>query len=195
VEGRDYTYLQTIGSGQVVGHVVSRWNTSMEEDERTYFDGSETPWIIGEGYEDDHGMGWGLQNLTLPVFGAFDAKGGTGSIYRFMLPDLYCFSSGVKFGHQTYGPHSPLGHEGNYKVGTEESVAFWYGHPEPRLFIDDEMDVGDSNSATAHDYHAEGDVRHVNGNWWYDGEYNDVLFKTPPIADDGVSFTNGSTFT
>jgi Protein of unknown function (DUF2961) len=125
VEGRDYTYLQTAGSGQVVGHVVSRWNTSMEEDERTYFDGSRTPWIYGEGYEDDHGMGWGLQNLTLPVFGAFDAKGGTGSIYRFLLPDMYCFSSDIKFGHQTYGPHSPMGHEGMYKVGTEESVLVW----------------------------------------------------------------------
>jgi hypothetical protein len=56
------------------------------------------------------------------------------------------------------------------------------------------MDVGDSNSAAQHAYHAEGEVEPVKGNWWYDGEYDNVLFKTPPIADEGVSFTNDSTF-
>lgn len=194
-EGRDYAYLETSGSGQVVGQVVGRWNTSMEEDERTYFDGSQTPAIIGDGFEDDHGMGWGLQNLTLPVFGAISAKGGTGGIYRFLLPDAYCFSSGIKYGHQTYGPHSPLGHEGMYQVGTEESVAFWYGVSGSRLSQTDEVDVGDGSSEAAHDYRAEGQVQRTNGAYWYDGEYNNVLFKTPATVDDGVSFTGDSTFT
>lgn len=194
VEGRDYTYLDAANSGQVVGHVVSRWNTSMEEDERTYFDGSKTPWIIGEGFEDDHDMGWGLKNLTQPVFGAISAKGGAGGVYRFLLPDMYCFSSGIKYGHQTYGPHTPLGHEGMYKVGTEESVTFWYGTARPRLIQTDELDVGDLGSESAHAYHAAGDVQRIKGDWWYDGEFNNVLFKTPAIADDGVSFTNSSTF-
>ncbi|MGH7981492.1 MAG: DUF2961 domain-containing protein, partial [Limisphaerales bacterium] len=107
VEGRDYMYLDTSGSGQVVGQVDARWNTSEEEDERTYFDGDETPRIMGDGYEDDHDMGWGLQNLTEPVFGAFDSKGGSGCVYRFLLPDMYCFSRSIRYGHQTYGPHSP----------------------------------------------------------------------------------------
>lgn len=195
IEGRDYTYLETNGCGQVVGHVVSRWNTSEEEDERTYFDGSKTPWIIGEGFEDDNDMGWGLQNLTQPVFGAISAKGGSGGVYRFMLPDMYCFSSSIKYGHQTYGPHSPLGHEGMYQVGSEESVTFWYGHLCPHLVLTDELDVANVQSEKAHDYHAEGDVQSVKGDWWYDGEFNNVLFKTPAIADDGVSFTNSSTFT
>ncbi len=194
-EGVDYLYLKTGGSGQVVGHVVSRWDTCMEENERTYFDGSEPPSIEGEGYEDDHGMGWGLQNLTMPVFGAYDAKGGTGAIYRFLLPDMYCFSSSIQFGHQIYGPHSPKGHEGLYKVGSEESVAFWYGNSQPRLIQTDEMDVGNSHSETAHAYEAQGGVQRTSGDWWYDGEYNNVLFQTPAIKDDGVSFTNSSTFT
>ena len=80
----------------------------MEEDERTYVDGSQTPWMIGEGFEDDRDLGWGLQNLTLPVFGAFSAKGGAGCVYRFLLPDMYCFSNGIKYGHQTHGPPSRL---------------------------------------------------------------------------------------
>jgi hypothetical protein len=196
VEGRDYTYLEVSNcSGQVVGHVTDRWNTSMEEDERTYFDESQTPWIIGQGFEDDHGMGWGLQNLTLPVFGAINAKGGAGCIYRFLLPDMYCFSDGIKYGHQTYGPHSPSGFEGIYQVGTEESVTFWYGASQPRLIQTDELDIGDSQSEQAHAYQAAGDVQRNNGKWWYDGEFNNILFKTPPITDDGVSFTNRSTFT
>lgn len=194
-EGRDYRYLQTEGCGQVVGHVAMRWNTSMEEDERTYFDGSKTPWIIGEGYEDDHDMGWGLQNLTQPLFGAISAKGGAGGVYRFLLPDMYCFSSGIQYGHQTYGPHSPLGHEGMYTVGTEESVAFWYGFPNARLVQSDEVNIGDADSEATHGYRAKGDVRRVEGAYWYDGEFNNVLFKTPAIRDEGVSFTESSTFT
>ena len=195
-EGVDYTYLDISNcSGQVVGHVVGRWGTCMEEDERTYFDGNETPWITGDGYEDDQGMGWGLQNLTLPVFGAVAAKGGSGGVYRFLLPDMYYFNSSIKYGHQIYGPNSPRGFEGLYKVGTEESVTFWYGHTEPRLIQTDEMDIGNSESASAHGYHVEGNVEPVQGNWWYDGEFNNVLFKTPATADSGVSFTNSSTFT
>lgn len=195
IEGRDYTYLETFGSGQVVGQVNSRWDTCMEEDERTYCDGSETPQLIGEGYEDDHDMGWGLQNLTQPIFGAIDAKGGAGGVYRFLLPDMYCFSSRIKYGHQTYGPHSPRGFEGFYHMGSEESVTFWYGRLSPRLIQTDEFGIGGLEPEGAHAYHADGDVRRIHGDWWYDGEFNNVLFKTPSIADDGVSFTNCSTFT
>ena len=166
----------------------------MEEDERTYFDGSEIPQIMGEGYEDDHDMGWGLQNLTQPIFGAIDAKGGAGGVYRFLLPDMYCFSRSIKYGHQTYGPHSPVGHEGFYQVGTEESVVFWYGTSAPRLVQTDEMDIGNAKSQKDHNYNAAGDVERVKGDRWYDGEFNNVLFKTPPTADEGVSFTNSSTF-
>jgi hypothetical protein len=199
VEGRDYTYLETSNcSGQLVGHVVGRWNTCCEENERTYFDDSKTPWIEGDGYEDDQGMGWGMTwgppPLTLPAFGAPTGKVGSGGLYRFLLPDMYSFSSGIKSGHQTYGPHSPVGDEGHYKVGTEESVTFWYGIPKPRLVQTDELDVGSLPSETAHHYHPEGDVQRTSGAWWYDGEYNNILLKAPAIVDDGVSFTNSCTF-
>jgi hypothetical protein len=82
-----------------------------------------------------------------------------------------------------------------YQVGMEESVAFWYGMPEPRLAQTDEIDVGNAVSEKAHRYRAEGDVRRTKGAYWYDGEFNDVLFKTPAIVDDGISFTRGSKFT
>jgi hypothetical protein len=200
MEGRDYAYLETSNcSGQVVGHVADRWGTSMEENERTCFDASKTPWIEGDGFEDDQGMGFGLgwqpQALTLPVFGAPSGKGGDGGLYRFLLPDMYCFSSGIKYGHQTYGPHSPAGFKVHTQVGTEESVTFWYGTLKPRLTQTDELDVGNPQSESSHGYQAQGDVQRTQGDWWYDGEYNNILCQVPPIADDGVSFTNRSTFT
>jgi len=193
-EGIDYTYLQWKGTGHVVGHVVSRFDTSMEEDERTYFDGSRTPQIYGEGFEDDHNMGWGLKNLQHAIFGAIAAKGGSGTAYRFYVPDLYFFASAVKHGHQVYGPHSPLGHEGMYQVGNEESVTFFYAQESPSLTVTDELDVGKHESELRHSYEVVGPRKDKKGRFWYDGEFNNVLFKTPPIEDDGVSFNGYSQF-
>ncbi len=194
-EGHDYRYLQEEGSGQVVGHLVSRYDTSMEEDERTYFDGSRTPQIYGEGFEDDHDMGWGLKNLQYAVFGAIAADGGSGSVYRFFVPDLYYFHSEITHGHQVYGPHSPLGHEGMYQVGNEESVTFFYGRKEPVLALSDEFDVGKRQAERDHAYRVTGLTKRKKGRFWYDGEFNNVLFKTRPLQDDGVSFKGFSEFT
>ncbi len=194
-EGHDYTYLDWRGRGHVVGHTTARYDTSMEEDERTYFDGNRSPQIHGNGFEDDHNMGWGLKNRQHAVFGAIAADGGAGSIYRFFLPDLYYFQTSVKHGHQTYGPHSPVGHEGFYQVGSEESVVFFYGREAPGLALSDELDIGDRDSETAHSYRVNGDRTELAGKSWYDGEYNNVLFRTLPIEDDGVSFDGSSEFT
>lgn len=38
-------------------------------------------------------------------------------------------------------------------------------------------------------------MQRVKGAYWYDGEYNNVLFNTPAVVDDRVSFTGASTFT
>jgi len=194
-EGQDYSYLETTGAGHVVGHVVARWDTSMEENERTYFDGSGTPQVQGNGFEDDHNMGWGLQNLTHAVFGAHGAEGGAGSIYRFYVPDLYVFDSAIRHGHQAYGPRSPRGHEGMYAVGTEESVTFYYAAETPRLRLTDELDVGNPDAEGRHGYGATGRVARRQGEYWYDGAANNILTPTPALLDDGVAFDGASTFT
>ena len=167
----------------------------MEENERTYFNGSGTPQILGNGFEDDHNMGWGLQNLTHAVFGAHGAEGGAGSIYRFYLPDLYVFESAVRQGHQTYGPHSPRGHEGLYSVGTEESVTFYYASETPRLRLTDEFDVGKPEAEARHNYTVTGKVTRRQGEYWYDGVANNVLRPSPVIFDEGVAFDGASSFT
>lgn len=193
-EGRDYLYLETQGQGHLVGHIAQRWDTAMEENERTYFDGSGTPQIQGNGFEDDQGFGWGLKNKTFPLFGAPVADGGAGCLYRLFLPDLYVFYSGIRHGHQTYGPHSPRGHEGMYRIGNEQSVAFYYGVDTPALELTDELDVGNAPSEARHRYRTAGPAERQSGAYWYDGEYNNVLFRHPALADDGRRVRGASEF-
>jgi hypothetical protein len=193
-EGHDYRYADLRGQGVLVGHMVYRKNTSMEEDERTYFDGSRSPWITGEGFEDDQNQGWGLRDLTRAMWGSTASDGGAGAPWRFYIPELYVFQSQIQAGHQVYGSNSPLGHEGMYEVGQEESMAFAYMKDEPELRQTDEFAVGDAGSDRAHNYRAFGSHERVTGQWWYDGEMNNVLFKLPPTIDSGVSSTKGSEF-
>jgi len=194
IEGHDYNYLQTTGQGHVVGHISQRWKTSMEENERTYFDESGTPQIEGNGFEDDQGFGWGLKPKTFALFGAPVAIGGSGCLYRFFLPDLYIFYSEVKHGHQTYGPNTPLGHEGFYQVGNEQSVTFYYAVDTPGIKLTDQMDVGNLGSEKRHHYRTTGETKIITGNYWYDGELNNVLFKHPAISDNGRSVRGSSEF-
>lgn len=155
-EGHDYIYLDIRGRGHVVGHLAQRFGTCMEENERTYFDGSRTPQIKGNGFEDDHGFGWGLKKKTFPMFGAPVARGGDGSLYRLFLSDLYIYYSSIRHGHQVYGPNSPRGHENMYEAGNQQSVTYYYGINEPALQMTDEVDVGNPESERNHAYRARG---------------------------------------
>jgi hypothetical protein len=193
-EGHDYRYVSMRGRGQVVGHFNYRWDTSMEEDERTYFDDSRTPQLCGEGYEDDHNQGWGLRDLNHAIYGSVASDGGAGAVWRFYIPDMYVFQNMVRPGHQVYGPRSPRGHEGMYQVGREESVTFLYLRDEEGMVLTDELDVGNAASEASHSYRVLGSREDQQGKWWYDGEENNVLFATPAIADDGVSTDKGSSF-
>ncbi|HLK16741.1 MAG TPA: DUF2961 domain-containing protein, partial [Fimbriimonadaceae bacterium] len=99
-EGHDYRYVELRGEGHVVGHFTYRFDTSMEEDERTYFDDSDTPAIYGEGFEDDHNQGWGLRDATQAIYGSTGSDGGAGAVWRFFVPDLYVFHRSLRHGHQ-----------------------------------------------------------------------------------------------
>ncbi len=193
-EGRDYRYVFARGQGQVIGHFNYRWDTSMEEDERTYFDDICSPQLYGEGYEDDHNQGWGLRDLSHAIYGSIASDGGAGAVWRFYIPDLYVFRSAVRQGHQVYGPNSPRGHEGMYQVGREESVSFLYMRDEEGLVLTDELDVGNASSEKGHSYRVRGAREDRQGQWWYDGEENNVLVPAPAIIDDGISTDQGSEF-
>ena len=80
-------------------------------------------------------------------------------------------------------------------MGNEESVAFFYGRETPGIVLSDELDVGKRDSEVAHSYRVVGARKDLAGKYWYDGEFNNVLFMTPAIEDDGVSFAGSSEFT
>jgi hypothetical protein len=82
-----------------------------------------------------------------------------------------------------------------YQVGKEESVTFFYARESPSLTLSDELDVGNRASESTHAYQVVGTRQDKKGKFWYDGEFNNVLFKTPPIEDDGVTFNGYSQFT
>jgi len=81
-----------------------------------------------------------------------------------------------------------------YKVGDEESVAFLYAKDRVGLAPVDEIRIGDARSEWIHRYRALGERKEVKGSWWYDGEYNNVLFPTPAITRTGASTTLGCEF-
>jgi hypothetical protein len=139
-------------------------------------------------------MGWGLKNISHPIFGAASAQGGAGLIYRLNIPDSYVFHSSIKHGHQCYGPNSPVGHEGMYKTGKEESVTYFYCTEKPAMQQTDELDIGDEQSESDHQYKVRGAVKKKIGAYWYDGEENNVLFKIAAITDDGRSYNKFSQF-
>ena len=194
-EGFDYRYADVTGRGQMVGHFTFRKDTSMEEDERTYFDDSSSPSLYGDGFEDDHNQGWGLHDLQRAIYGSVASDGGAGAPWRFSIPDLYVFQGRLRTGHQVYGTHSPLGHEGMYVPGSEESVAFLYQQKQPGITITDEIDIGSPISEQSHRYKAIGDRTARTGKWWYDGEENNVLRPVPATVDNGNSVSKGSQFT
>ena len=82
-----------------------------------------------------------------------------------------------------------------YRVGNEASVTYYYAVQRPILVQTDEVDVGDAASETAHQFAATNADARTQGRWWYDGEFNNVLFGTPPISDDGRSIRGSCEFT
>ena len=53
----------------------------------------------------------------------------------------------------------------------------------PGVALSDELDVGNRDSEAAHSYRVSGGRKELAGKYWYDGEFNNVLFKTPAIED------------
>ncbi|HOQ85397.1 MAG TPA: DUF2961 domain-containing protein [Phycisphaerae bacterium] len=155
-EGVDYNFLTTTGTGHLAGIVQTlRGSTPgqwyLEGDERIYVDGALTPALHGTGTEDFFNGGWYFEygTFSLPLHGAplhlpTSATTEANTCYRFMLGDLIPFRSMIRAG---------IEHGGwNEDPVQIESVAFYYKSPRSTLFLADAVDVGDSNSETAHAY-------------------------------------------
>lgn len=159
--GRDHVFLDTTGTGRVVGVVqtvegrvaTGKIRAYLEGDERLFVDGSASPDVHGTGTEDFYEGGWYFNRgtFTAPLTGnpaherfgsgcRFDCTG----LYRLLLAEGFDFSSKVRFGIE----HGL----GNTVEAIEGSTTFWYGDPSGRLIWTDALDVGDPASERAHAY-------------------------------------------
>ncbi len=161
--GRDHVFLDTSGTGRVVGvsHTVEgliptgNLRNYLEGDERLFVDGSASPDQHGTGTEDFYEGGWYFNRgvFSAPLTGnpAHELNGGgcrydcTG-LYRLLLAEAIDFSSHVRFGIE----HGP----GDDADAVEGSTTYWYGTPERTLQWTDRLDVGADDSEQAHDYTA-----------------------------------------
>ncbi|TCO53082.1 glycoside hydrolase family 172 protein [Actinocrispum wychmicini] len=169
VTGKDYTFLDTAGSGVFYGvtHTMrgdipnGNMRLYLEGDERVYTDGAASPIQYGTGTEDFYEAGWYFRDGTtysMPLAGnpswELNADGCvndcTGA-YRMMLGDAVSFSSNLRFDIQ----HGPV----DDAPATYSSTAFWYGQPTVALTETDMVDVTDDASRTAHTYQATGETR------------------------------------
>jgi hypothetical protein len=130
--------------------------STLEGDPRFFFDDSQTPQAYGTGTEEWGGGGdyWGGQNMSLPFAGhptgapnAEAAKNDEDlieSAYRFLLGDLMPFGKNAVIRLEHGGTNESTEHY--------ETVAYWYGVPNPSLVKTDELQVGDVASEREHHY-------------------------------------------
>ncbi len=147
-------------SGSFIGTSViftdrAKLNT-LEGDPRFFFDDSKSPQAQGTGTEEWGGGGdyWGGQTMTLPFVGhpvgakspeeAKSQEDMIGSMYRFLLADLMPFGRNARIQLEHGGRDNSTEH---YRT-----LAYWYGLPSPSLIKTDELEVGDHDSETAHNY-------------------------------------------
>lgn len=159
--GRDHLFLETSGTGRVVGVSqtvegqipTGNMRNYLEGDERLFVDGSASPDWHGTGTEDFYEGGWYFNRgvFSAPLTGnpAHELSGGgceydcTG-LYRLLLADGVDFDSSIRFGIE----HGP----GNDADSIQGSTTYWYGQPTGTLEWTDHLDVGDPGSERDHDY-------------------------------------------
>jgi hypothetical protein len=174
------------GYGHVVGIGFYSQDYSMDGDEFTYFDGSRTPQIHGDGTEDDHNQGWGGGAYQQPLWGG--VINGFQGAYRIYLSDPYVFDDQVKINYEL----SQLGARADSKT---DVVIYYYraAFGSPRLVQTDSVDVGRPESEKAHDYTIAGQTWEGALRSAYDGYEKEVEANT--FMEDGRAFNGHSAFT
>lgn len=165
--GKDLVLLDTRGiegsenwSGQFVGNswiFSDRANlNTLEGDPRFFFDDSRTPQGYGTGTEEWGGGGdyWGGLRMTLPFAGhptgarnekeAVSNEDKIESAYRFLLADMMPFGRRAVIQIEHGGEDQSMEHY--------QTVTYWYGLPAESIERTDELQIGDTNSESAHGY-------------------------------------------
>jgi hypothetical protein len=184
--GKDYTILETSGSGQYVGVNLQlpAIGAVLEGNERIYVDGARSPQIQGTGTEDYFNGGWyfSFGSFQTPISGAPLIGLGTFTAYRFHLSDAIPFLSGIRVAIQHSAADAVV--DGPYG-----SVAYYYASAAPRLQLTDEVDVGDDAREAAHAYTATNAATRVSLTGKFCSDDPTML------TDTGRAFRDGATFT
>jgi len=173
------------GYGHVVGISFYSQGYAMDGDEFTYFDGSRTPQVHGDGTEDDHNQGWGGAGFQQPLWGGVIS--GTQGAYRIYANDPYVFEDQVKINYE----YSRVPAMTNSKA---DVVIYYYKTTGlPRLMQTDSIDIGVRGSEKAHDYSIEGQTWEGSLRSAFDGYEKDVEAGT--FLEEGRAFNGDSAFT
>lgn len=132
---REYVALEARGRGKFIGWNVTvrkpgRAGYPVDENEKFYVDGEETPSVEFQGIEDSFGFSWGFPptQSEFPLTGYFPfLKGGCG--YRFFLNDAISFEKSLRIAIG-FGPNEdPVFRREFSKPGSTlqlSSVVYWY---------------------------------------------------------------------
>ena len=188
VMGQDYIFLETKGTGHVVGAIldtgVSPRNNQMEGDERVYIDGSLSPQLYGTGTEDFFNGGWYFLkggNFSRATHGYTfgDAEDATKFVcYRFFLTDHLNFNSGIKFGIEHGGA--------NEIIVDYNTLTFWYGVDNITLIATDSLDLGNSQNESSHQFFAE-NAESTHKTAYYEGDNDDQSISDTGYLTFGAS--------
>jgi hypothetical protein len=176
-DGRDYVLLDTIGTGHVVGVVMTAGcagaglcrlanlpvvnGSHLEGDERITIDGSRWPAIHGTGLEDFFSGGFYFINgaFRLPTHGNPVQAPSTSSrrpglnlrsVYRLFLGDAIPFERGIRLAIE----HGPT----NDAPAEFSSLVFHYGVERASLVETDRVTIGDAVSESTHALASEGRI-------------------------------------
>ncbi|MBI3783770.1 MAG: DUF2961 domain-containing protein [Deltaproteobacteria bacterium] len=164
----DYPLLETSGTGQIVGVVLTAGCSEqdhckgkstdesdglhLEGDEHIAFDGNRYPQIHGTGLEDFFNGGFYFLHgtFTLPTHGnpatvaSSPRRPGFAlrSAYRLFLADSISFANGIRVAIE-HGPTNDVGED-------LSSLVFFYSIPEATLFETDRMVLDSGESEAAH---------------------------------------------
>jgi hypothetical protein len=196
VPGADLTLLEALGSGKVVGVVLSESHAAcgqqcnvrgyLEGDERVLVDGARTPVVLGTGTEDFFNGGFyfldgpfGLPthgNVAHEAVSALDAT----SAYRFFVSDPIPFRSHVRLSLQ-HGPADDV----DVQAAT---LVYYYRQPRVRLVSSDEFVVGDAAGEAAHQYRLTNPTWSGSFTGTFEGELDSQTWTSTGRAHMGSSF-------
>ena len=188
-DGGDIIFLDTVGSGQLVGVVesmkgaTSRWY--LEGDERFYVDDNQSPVYYGTGTEDFYNGAWYFQNnvYNQPMSGnpthVIESSYDKTACYRFFLQDAIGFRNHLRAGIEHGGTN-----DADVEVWT---LAYYYYKPNPRTTLTDTLDVGNTASESAHSYVINTPTFSGSRTYTYEGDFDNVNITDDARAHRGYS--------